>query len=394
MIGISKLWCGTVEPSDALRYGRKAKDLPSHLLQFSKDKKPVVVWNCTRRCNLNCVHCYSQSKDQQYKDELTTAQGKAMIDDLAAYGAPVLLFSGGEPLLRKDLFELIEYAISKGMRAVISTNGTLIDEPTAKKLKTLGLSYVGISLDGIGVANDEFRGKKGAFDRAMAGIDNCMAAGLKVGLRFTINKRNADQVEPIFDLIEEKGIPRVCFYHLVYTGRGKELIKEDLNHEETRHTVDVIIDRTAKLHKEGRLTEVLTVDNHADGIHLYNRLKKENPERAKDVLTLLQFNEGNSTGRGIGCVSWDGEVHPDQFWRNHSLGNVRDKPFSEIWTDESNEFLMKLKDKRPHLTGRCKDCRWIDVCGGNFRARAEAMDGDPWTDDPACFLTDEEIAPE
>ena len=394
MIGISKLYCGTVEPSDALRYGRDSGKLPSSMLQFSKDKKPVVVWNCTRRCNLKCVHCYSQSKDQRYTGELTTEQGKAMIDDLAQFGAPVLLFSGGEPLLRKDLFELAQYTVDKGMRAVISTNGTLIDESTAERLKGIGLSYVGISLDGMEEVNDKFRGKKGAFAKAMEGIANCQKAGLKVGLRFTINRQNADQVEPIFDLIQERGIPRVCFYHLVYSGRGSEMVKQDLDHNQTREMVDLIIDRTADLHKQGRLTEVLTVDNHADGVYLYNRLKREDPERAAKVLELLQFNEGNNTGRGIGCVSWDGEVYPDQFWRNHSLGNVLESPFSKIWTNPENEFLMKLKDKRPHLKGRCEKCRWLDVCGGNFRARAEAVFGDPWADDPACFLTDDEIAPE
>jgi Fe-coproporphyrin III synthase len=392
MIGISKLYCGTVEPSDALRYERKSKNLPSHLLQFSDDKKPVVVWNCTRRCNLKCEHCYSKSQDQDYGGELSTEEAKVMIDDLAAYGAPVLLFSGGEPLMRKDLFELAEYTVSKGMRVVLSTNGTRINKETAAKLKAIGFSYIGISLDGMEEVNDKFRGKKGAFAMAMEGITNCQEAGLKVGLRFTINKSNVDQVNPLFDLIEEKGIPRVCFYHLVYSGRGSDLIKQDLDHEETRKVVDLIMDRTAKLHNEDRLTEVLTVDNHADGIHLYNRLKKENPERAEKVLQLLQFNEGNSTGRGIGCVSWDGTVYPDQFWRNQPLGNVREMPFSKIWTNQENEFLMKLKDKRPHLTGRCKDCRWVDVCGGNFRARAEAIAGDPWADDPACYLTDEEIA--
>ncbi|MDP8255793.1 MAG: 12,18-didecarboxysiroheme deacetylase [Candidatus Alcyoniella australis] len=393
MIGISKLYCGTVEPSDALRYGRRSDKLPSELLQFSADKKPVVVWNCTRRCNLNCVHCYSRSADTNYGGELTTTEGRAMIDDLAAFGAPVLLFSGGEPLMRPDVFELAEYAVSKGMRAVLSTNGTLIDEPTAKRLKNIGLSYVGISLDGMEEVNDKFRGKKGAFASAMAGIENSSNAGLKVGLRFTINRKNADQISLIFDLVEKREIPRVCFYHLVYSGRGSDLVKEDLDHAQTRTAVDLIMDRTAALHKSGRLTEVLTVDNHADGVHLYNRLRRENPERAKKVLELLQYNEGNSTGRGIGCVSWNGSVHPDQFWRNHVLGNVRKRPFSEIWTDSENEFLMKLKDKRPHLTGRCKNCRWINVCGGNFRARAEAVTGDPWADDPACYLTDDEIAP-
>jgi len=391
MIGISKLYCGGVEPSDALRYGRKAKDLPSHLLQFSEDKKPIVVWNCTRRCNLKCVHCYSHSQDIEYAEEMSTEEGKRLIDQLADFGAPVILFSGGEPLVRKDLFELIQYATSKKLRAVISTNGTLIKPEVAKRLQDFDLSYVGVSLDGTEEVNDRFRGIEGAFARAVAGIRNCMEAGLKVGLRFTINGRNASEIPAIFDLVEKEGIPRICFYHLVYAGRGSELIKEDLDHEETRRVVDLIIDRTADLHRRGLPKEVLTVDNHADGVYLYLRLLREDPERAKQVFELLQFNEGNSSGRGIACVSWDGTVHPDQFWRHLALGNVRERSFGEIWTDAGNEFLMKLKDKKKYVTGRCARCKWLDICAGNFRVRAEAVTGDVWAPDPACYLTDEEI---
>ena len=206
MIGISKLYCGTVEPSDALRYGRDSSKLPSHLLQFSKDKKPVVVWNMGRRCNLKCVHCYAQSKDIEYTNELTTQQGKELIDDLAEFGAPVILFSGGEPTMRKDLPELALYARSKGMRAVISTNGTLIDKKMARVLKDIGLSYVGVSLDGMKETNDKFRGMKGAFDAALNGMRNCLAEGVKVGLRFTINKQNVKDIPAIFDLLETKGL--------------------------------------------------------------------------------------------------------------------------------------------------------------------------------------------
>ncbi len=392
MIGISKLYCGTVEPSDALRYGRHSSELPSHLLQFSKDKKPVVVWNVTRRCNLKCVHCYAHAKDIPFENELDTEEGKKLIDDLAAFGSPVMLFSGGEPLVRKDLPELAEYAVKKGMRAVISTNGTLITAIKAKILKEIGLSYVGISLDGMEEVNDRFRGVKGAFKAALEGIKNCQDAGIKVGLRFTVNKFNVDEIPSIFDLLETMDIPRVCFYHLVYAGRGSELVKDDLSHEETRKAVDLIIDRTRMLHEKGKMKEVLTVDNHADGPYLYLRLLKENPERAKEVLELLRMNEGNNSGRGIGCVSWDGEVHADQFWRHHSFGNVRNRPFSEIWSDTSEPLLGKLKDKKLHVKGRCATCRWLDICGGNFRVRAEAVHGDVWAPDPACYLTDEEIS--
>ncbi|MBU8910490.1 MAG: 12,18-didecarboxysiroheme deacetylase [Desulfobacterales bacterium] len=394
MIGISKLYCATVEPSDALRYGRHSGQLPSHLLQFSKDKKPVVVWNMTRRCNLKCVHCYARSEDISYDNELNHEQSIAMIDDLARFGVPVLLFSGGEPLVHPRLVEYAQYAVSKGMRAVISTNGTLITKEKARILKEIGLSYVGISLDGLEETHDKFRGVKGSFKKAMAAIENCQNAGIKVGLRFTINKRNVEDIPGIFDLLEEKNIPRACFYHLVYSGRGSEIAKEDLSHEDTRKVLDLIMDRTKDLHDRNMPKEVLTVDNHADGPYVYQRLLDEDPERAAEVLELLEMNEGNNSGRGIGCISWDGEVHPDQFWREKSLGNIKDMPFSRIWTNIDNEFLMKLKEKKKHVKGRCAACRWLDICGGNFRARAESVANDPWDSDPACFLTDEEIKKE
>jgi 12,18-didecarboxysiroheme deacetylase len=392
MIGISKLYCGTVEPSDALRYGRDSSRLPSHLLQFSADKKPVVVWNVTRRCNLRCIHCYAHATEAADADELTTGQGKALLDDLAAFGVPVVLFSGGEPLVRKDLPELAAYAVAKGMRAVISTNGTLITPAMAHTLKDIGLSYVGISLDGMQEVNDRFRAVPGAFRLALGGIRNCQAAGIKVGLRFTINRFNVQEIPHIFDLIEEMDIPRVCFYHLVYAGRGSELVKEDLSLEDSRKTLDLIIDNTRRLHEIGKPKEVLTVDNHADGPYIYLRMLQENPERAGEAMELLKWNEGNNSGRGIGCVSWDGAVHADQFWRHYSFGNVKERPFSEIWMDTSNPLMGKLKEKKKHVTGRCAECRWLDICGGNFRVRAEAVSGDVWAPDPACYLTDEEIA--
>jgi len=392
MIGISKLYCGSVEPSDALRYGRESGKLPSHLLQFSKDKKPVVVWNMTRRCNLKCVHCYAQAVDPEGRDEISTEQGKTIIKDLADYGAPVMLFSGGEPLVRKDLPELAKFAVENGMRAVISTNGTLITKEKARELKDIGLSYVGISLDGAEEVHDKFRGVKGAYKKAMQGVVNCQEEGLKVGLRFTISKRNQQEVPKVFKILREYDVPRVCFYHLVYSGRGSELIKEDLDHQETRDMVDLILDETRALFDDGLEKEVLTVDNHADGPYTYLRLLKEDPKRAEEVMELLSWNEGNNSGRGIGCISWDGKVHPDQFWRQHVFGNVLERPFSEIWTDPNIELLHKLKDKKQHVGGRCADCRYLDICAGNFRARAEAYYGDIWAQDPACYLTDEEIA--
>ncbi|MFY9396780.1 MAG: SPASM domain-containing protein, partial [Desulfomonilia bacterium] len=216
--------------------------------------------------------------------------------------------------------------------------------------------------------------------------------GIKVGLRFTMNRRNASEIPKILELMKTEGVPRICFYHLVYTGRARELMEEDLSHAQTRDTLDLVMDRTRELIESGRNVEVLTVDNHADGPYVYLRMKRQGHPRAEEVLELLEMNGGNSSGLGIASVNWDGEVYPDQFWRTKVLGSVRERPFSEIWENRDNEFLMKLKSKKDHVQGRCRRCRWLSVCAGNFRARAEAATGDPWGEDPACYLTDEEIS--
>ena len=256
MIGISKLYCGAVEPADVLRYRRMSKELPSGLLQFSKDKKPVVVWNCTRTCNLKCEHCYALSDAKRY-DQLSTEEAKAMIDDLADFGAPVLLFSGGEPCVRPDLVELMQHAKDRGMRVVISTNGTLITPELARRFAEVGLSYVGVSFDGDPETHDRFRGVEGSFDAALQGLKNAQDAGIKVGLRFTINKHNWEEINDIFDLMQANGINRACFYHLVYAGRGSEMIEEDLTHEQTRKAVRLIMDRTKQWFDEGGTPEIL-----------------------------------------------------------------------------------------------------------------------------------------
>jgi len=377
MIGVTKLLCGKVTPSDALRYGRRADRSPSHLLQFTHDKKPIIVWNSTKACNLRCIHCYYTAK--------------AMIDDLAAFGAPVLLFSGGEPLLRDDLFELGAYAVARGIRTVISTNGTLIDHKAAARIKEAGFSYVGISLDGIGSTNDRFRGQRGAFDAALRGIRACTEAGVRTGLRLTLNRHNYEELNAIFDLLEEERIRRACFYHLVYAGRGVRLKSDDLSLEESRDAVDLIFDRAEVFSRRDVDIEILTVDNHADGPYLLRRVQAEQPERADQVLQLLRWNGGNSTGIGIGAVDHLGNVHADQFWQHYSFGNVRQRPFGQIWTDTSDPLMAGLKDRKPLLKGRCARCQYLDICNGNFRVRAEAVYDDWWAPDPACYLSDEEI---
>ena len=382
MINCTRLLCGKLGFQDEIRY-KKGKPADTN--------RPIVVWNSTRRCNLKCIHCYIDAKRTQDAGELTTAQARVLIDDLAQFGAPVFLFSGGEPFIREDLFELGKYAKSKGLRTVISTNGTLITNAMAKKVKDAGFSYVGISLDGLEATNDKFREQKGAFKRTLEGIRNCLKNSVRVGLRFTINKHNFPDLGGIFDLIESEGIPRACFYHLVYSGRASALIKDDLSHKEARDTVDLIFARSRELCAKNKDVEILTVDNHTDGVYLYLRLRKEDPKRAEEVLELLKINGGNKSGIGIADIDNLGNVHPDQFWRGYTLGNVKERKFSEIWMDESNELLKNLRNRLPLLKGKCAICIFKDICAGNFRARAEAVYADIWQEDPACYLTEEEV---
>ena len=374
-----------------LRYqDRRALDLPSHLLQFSADKKPVVVWNVTKQCNLKCVHCYAKATAGPAPDELTGAEGLALLRDLKNFGVPVVLFSGGEPLMRPDLPNWSNGPWPRHAGGDLHQRHPHYLE-VARHLKDLGLSYVGISLDGTAPTHDRFRGQPGAFAAAMAGVRHCQEAGLKVGLRFTVSRLNYQEVPAIFDLVEATDIPRICFYHLVYAGRGTMLVEEALSHRADPGIGGPDLRPHPPPLRAGRTVEVLTVDNHADGPYIYLKLLRKT-RRAAEVLALLKMNEGNSSGRGIGCVSWDGQVHADQFWRHDSFGNVRERPFSQIWTDMTDPLMARLKDKKHYVTGRCADCPWLDVCAGNFRVRAEALTGDLWAPDPACYLTDAEIS--
>jgi len=322
---------------------------------------------------------------------MDTADGQILIRSLAEFGVPVILFSGGEPLLRRDLFVLAGLARELGIRIALSTNGTLITEEVAEQIKQTGFAEVGISLDGIGANNDHFRGQSGAFEAALAGIRNCIALGLRVSLRLTITSYNYQEIPDIFELVEQEGIDRVCFYHLAYAGRGCSLRKQDINHTQTRSVIDTICERTLGLYRCGKQKEILTVGNHADGVYLYLKLKKDDPQRAGMVRELLQTNGGNNSGIKIGAVDDKGDVHADQFWGHYSLGNVRKRKFADIWMDTSEPLLGDLKNRKKLLKGRCAQCHYLDLCNGNLRVRAEAVFGDVWAEDPACYLTDEEI---
>jgi len=394
MLGVTRLLCGTATPGDALRFGRESGRLPPHLLHYSQDKKPVVVWNLTRSCNLHCAHCYTDSYDRHYEGELSTVEAMKVIDDLAQFGVPVILFSGGEPLLRADLYELIRYAKEKGIRGVLSTNGTLITRDVARRLGEFGLSYVGVSIDGPEPVHDKFRGKRGAFQEALQGIRSCLAEGIRVGIRMTLTKYNHEYIDDVFRLLEEEEIPRACFYHLAYAGRGERLQEKhgaDLTGEETRAAVDRIFDHAYDLDRRGITKDILTVDNHTDGVHLYRRALKEQPDRAEEIYQMLKWNGGNQSGVAIADIDYLGNVHADQFWSTYTFGNVRERPFGEIWMDTSDSVMRILKDRRGQIKGKCSKCPYFEICNGNLRVRAWSYHSDMWAEDPACYLSHEEL---
>jgi heme d1 biosynthesis radical SAM protein NirJ len=352
---------------------------------------PVVIWNLIRRCNLTCKHCYSISADTDFPGELSTGEVFTVMDDLRDFGVRALILSGGEPLLRPDIFDISHRAKEMGFYVGLSTNGTLIDDDRIVGIAAVGYDYVGISIDGVRQTHDRFRRRQGAFDASMGGIRLCHDLGLKLGLRFTMTVDNQVELPAILDLLETEGIDRFYFSHLNYAGRGNHNRKDDAYFEATRRAMDLLFERCLEDRRRGTPKEIVTGNNDADGVYFLHWVGKNFPDRADHVRAKLVQWGGNASGVNVANIDNVGDVHPDTMWWHHSLGNVRKRPFSEIWTDVSDPLMAGLKQRPRPVKGRCGDCRHLDICGGNTRVRAERITGDPWAEDPACYLSDAEI---
>jgi radical SAM protein with 4Fe4S-binding SPASM domain len=386
MFSVTNLLCDHQAGNERLRYGhRNAQG------ETETTPRPVVVWAVTKACNLRCVHCYASATNAPAPNELTYDEGIALLDDLAAFHVPAVLFSGGEPLSRPEILPFIRHARSLGLACTLSTNGLLIDDKMADNLAESGLKYAGISIDGIEARHDKLRGKSGAFQGTLAGIQRCRARGIKVGARFTVHGLNVDDLDAIFDICVAADVQRLCVYHLAYAGRADNMQKVDLTAQQIRRVVDRIFEKSRQLHAQGVPLEVLTVDNHADAAYLLLQLEGHDPQRHATVKARLEGTGGNRSGCNIASVDPMGNVHYDQFTWNYNCGNVREKPFSEIWTQASDPRLAILRNRKAHLPPRCQLCRFLSVCNGNLRTRAEAATGDWLGFDPGCYLTDEEI---
>jgi Fe-coproporphyrin III synthase len=396
MFSVSNLLCDHQSGNERLRYGHRAS--PSGLVDVTQDPyhgspRPVVVWAVTKACNLRCVHCYASATPGPAPSELTRAEGMALLDDLARFEVPAVLFSGGEPLVRPETPEFIAYARSLGLACTLSTNGLLIDDAMADRLAEVGLKYVGISLDGTREKHDKLRGMKGAFDGALAAVDRCRARGIRVGLRFTVHALNQEDLPTLFDECIRHDVQRLCVYHLAYAGRGGKMQKVDLTAEQTRYVVDLVFQMTRDLHRKGHDLEVLTVDNHTDAAYVLLQFERTDPARAAAVRERLEGTGGNRSGCNIAAIDPVGNVHYDQFSWHYNCGNVREAAFSTIWSEAADPRLAILRDRRAHLPERCQGCRFVSVCNGNLRTRAEAATGNWLGFDPSCYLSDEEIKP-
>lgn len=353
---------------------------------------PVVIWNLIRRCNLTCKHCYSISADKDFAGELNTAEVYGVMDDLRSFGVPVLILSGGEPLLRDDIYDIARRAKEKGFYVGLSTNGTLIDESNIERIAAIGFDYVGISLDGIRETHDTFRRKVGAFDASLHGVKLCRDAGIKIGVRFTLTQDNAHDLPALLQLVDDEGIDKFYLSHLNYAGRGNTNRGRDAFLETTRKAMDLLFDTCWKHIESGANNkEFVTGNNDADGVYLLHWVRRHFPEREAGLRAKLAQWGGNASGVNVANIDNLGNVHPDTFWWHHNLGNVRERTFSDIWRDTSDPLMAGLKAVPRSIKGRCGDCHYFDVCGGNTRVRALQLTGDAWQEDPACYLSDEEI---
>jgi heme d1 biosynthesis radical SAM protein NirJ len=364
---------------------------PGPLKPARKPTGPVVIWNLVRRCNLTCKHCYSISGDVDFPNELSTADVFRVMDDLKAFGVPVLILSGGEPLLRKDIFEITARAKAMRFYVGLSSNGTLIDGRIADRIAGAGYDYVGISLDGIGATHDHFRRKAGAYHAALGGLRLLRDRGVKVGVRFTMTGDNAEELPALLDLVETERFSKFYLSHLVYAGRGNKNRGDDATWAATRAAMDLLIDRGWDWARAGRDIEIVTGNNDADAVYLLKWAAWNVPARVAHLRARLAQWGGNSSGVNVANIDNLGNVHPDTMWWHYSLGNVRQRPFSQIWTDLSDPIMAGLKRKPRAVGGRCACCHYFDVCGGNTRVRAMRVSGDAWAEDPGCYLTDMEI---
>ena len=358
------------------------------------ERAPVIVWNVCTHCNMACPHCYAAAVAKPTPTDLDTDEALRLLDDLAQCGVRILVFSGGEPLLRPDLFRLLRHASDLGISPQLSSNGVLLDESVAQRLAEAGVAYAGISIDGPQDFNDAYRGLEGGYEAALRGLRFAKAAGLRTGMRMTLTRLNVENLTAMVDVAAEAGADRFYVSHLLYSGRGFRVASDDLSRAEARATLRRLFERADALLDADQGPRIVTGSNDSDGPFLLRWIEERRGRDARaSVQKLLVERGGNSAGERILNIDARGRVHPDQFWRSAVLGDVRKQPFAEILRHPLRE---ELRNRLDHITGRCAACSERALCRGSHRERALARHRDAWASDPACVMEDAEIgvAPE
>jgi len=345
MIAFSRLLCGYASVSGVMR-GKASGQVVPEVHQFSFTEPPLLVaWNATYRCNLSCSHCHIDADDRCAGDELTEVEARAMIDDLAEMRVPVLLFSGGEPLVREDVLDLARYASAKGLQPLLSTNGTLIDRQMAERIHSAEVHYAGISIDGLEATHNQFRRNSRAFQDAVEGISNCNEAGVKAGIRFTPNALSNHDLPGVLDLAEELKVSRFCMHNSTCSGPKSVLKNQGVTPEEWRNAVSFLIEKAMDWDRRGIQIEIITTDQHAEGAYVHSYVTRTLPDHAEGVRRLLEMSGGCSASCKMSNVDPAGNVHVCQFRGQVTLGNVRKRKFSEIWRDPDSAALEQLRRK-------------------------------------------------
>jgi radical SAM protein with 4Fe4S-binding SPASM domain len=367
----------------------------SKLLEQLSSKQPtrsfdgkIVIWNFTNRCNLSCLHCYSKA-ELSSEDSLSYDLIIQTIDKLYANGIKFIIFSGGEPLVRKDIFDIANYAKSKGIITYLSSNGLYINPGNAKKIVET-FNYIGVSIDGDEPTHDYFRGLKGSFKKSIEAMKTIQNAGGKVGVRFTMTKDTIDSLPFIFKLAEDEGFDKIYLSHLVYSGRGLENLEMDIPKKQRREAVEYIINKAIDYFENGQNIEVVTGNMECDSAMFIKAIKKRFPHFLTPLISKLTNWGGNSAGDKLLNIDSLGNIKPDPFFPK-ILGNIKTDDFGEIWRGTQDEMLKRLRAKPRAIEGRCEECKYLFICNGGSRSRAYAISGNLWAEDPSCYLTDNEI---
>jgi radical SAM protein with 4Fe4S-binding SPASM domain len=344
------------------------------------DKGGLLIWNVTNACNLACGHCYSASGKKKVEEKITPEIVLSTVESLKKANIKAVILSGGEPLMSPHLFDIAKILKDAGLATHLSTNGTMIRQSDLGTIRSL-FDYVGVSIDGTEKTHDSFRKKEGAFRASLKAIRLLLGKDINVGLRISLTRHNYKDLDFIFKLARQEGLKKIYISHLVYSGRGNNL--SDIDKRVHKSISLSIIKKAFDFVKRGVPLDIVTGNNEPDAILLLGMFKKLYPGFYENMYKKILSWGGNQSGKRIINIDYSGFVKPDPFF-NYNAGNIKDRNFFDIINGD--KLFSELRETPRKLKGRCEKCNYLEVCNGGSRARAYAVYGDYFQEDPACFM--------